>query len=292
MVSLGSIRFSDVMACDGGPIAAVHAGELNVFGRPFRHANAFLRPEISENGVFPMLFGQADGSGTDADPTVACHMAVSHALERWAYLAARDSSANAFGFDVDASSNGMAAFPGLFRRTAQNLAELEAIERHSVIAWWDGCLPAEQGRSPFPGVDLIRIHHDAGDAEVVILVQRTRAGQAYGRAAGRTLRDAIAHAAVQLARAEFLLTTHRAKGALVTPAGFLERRALFFAGPEGAELFERRLGTAPHRSAPTWRPAFNGEIPGPWSRWATVWRCAVEMPTDDYLDPSADFFFW
>jgi hypothetical protein len=38
--------------------------------------------------------------------------------------------------------------------------------------------------------------------------------------------------------------------------------------------------------------AFDGEIPGPWSRWATVWRHAVVMPTDEYLNPHSNFFFW
>lgn len=293
MVSLAAFRYSDVYAQDGGPIDTVLTGELSVFGRPYQQANAFLRPEIAVGKSDFAVFGQADGTGVDPDSSIACHMAISEALERWAFLALQDSPSGAdFGFNTDASSNGMAAFPGLSRKPAQQRAQLEAIERHSLVAWWDGRLPAESGPSPYPGTELVRIHHNAGDAEVVILVQRSRAGQCYGHAAGRTLHEAIERAGVQLARAASVLVAHRAKGALGAPADFLERRALYFASDEGAARFERRLRTAPDKPAPDWRPVFNGEIPGPWSRWATVWRCAVAMPTEAYLDPTEDFFFW
>lgn len=293
MVSLAAIRYSDVFVQDGGPIAAVLTGDLPVFGRAYRQANAFLRPEIAVGKAGPVVFGQADGTGIDLDPSVACHMAVSDALERWAFLAIQDSvDADRFGFCAERSSSGMAAFPGLSRKPAQQRAFLDAIEHYALVSWWDGRLPAETGHMPMPGVQMVRIHHDAGDAEVVVLSHRSRAGHFYGHAVGRNLSEAVERAAVSLARSEAALVAHRARGALGAPADFRERRALFFSTPEGAECFERRLRTAPDKPAPEWRVAFNGELPGPWSRWATVWRCAAPMPTDAHLDPAAEFFFW
>lgn len=293
MVSLAAIRYSDVFVQDGGPIHALFTGDLQVFGRAFRQANAFLRPEIAIGKGGPMVFGQADGTGVDQDPSVACHIAVSEALERWAFLALQDAAGDgAYGFDVDRTSSGMAAFPGISKKSAQQRALLDAIERHTVVAWWDGRLPGETGHTPLPGVQMVRIHHDAGNAEVVVLARSSRAGHFYGHAVGRTLSEAVDRAAVNLARSEATLVTHRARGALGAAADFRERRALFFSTPAGAEAFERRLQTPPDKPAPEWRVAFNGEIPGPWARWATVWRCAVQMPTDAHLDPTADFFFW
>jgi hypothetical protein len=99
-------------------------------------------------------------------------------------------------------------------------------------------------------------------------------------------------AAVELARFDFVITAHRAKGALVKAANYLERRALHFSTEVGYAQFRERLSRRADRPAPEWHPVFDGEICGPWSRWATVWRCAVTMPTHEYLEPESNFFFW
>ncbi len=293
MLSLASLRYRDVFASDGGPIDRVLTGDFNILGQPQKQANAFLKPELTAGKSTYAIYGQADGTGSAVSSSVACHMAISEALERWAFLATHNRpEGRNYGFDVDRSSNGMAAFPGMFRSQAARRARMEALERFALIAWWDGRLPAQKMGSPYPGVDLVRIHHNAGEGEVVILVQRSRAGVAYGHAAGRTVRSAACKAAVELARSDFVIAAHRAKGALVQAANFLERRALYFSTEEGYEDFRRRLQTRPDKAAPRWESAFDGEIPGPWSRWATVWRHAVAMPTDEYLNPGTNFFFW
>ncbi len=293
MLSLAAMRYRDVFAEDGGPIERVMTSDCSILGQRQKQANAYLRPELSVGKQTHAVYGQADGTGSAVSPAVACHMAISEALERWAFLATHGSrEGGRYGFKVDRSSNGMAAFPGLFSSQAAKRARMEALERYALISWWDGRFSAERAASPFPGVELVRIHHNAGEGEVVILVQRTRAGVSYGHAAGRTLASAAVKAAVELARADFVITAHRAKGALVKAANFLERRALYFSTDEGYGQFQDRLRTGPERPAPRWDPVFDGEIPGPWSRWATVWRCAVAMPTNDFLEPQANFFFW
>lgn len=293
MVSLAALKYGDVFAEDGGPIERVDTGELSVFGRPYCLANAFLRGELSVGKPAQAVYGQADGTGSARSVAAASHLAISEALQRWAFLAVLESpAAGAFGFADDSSSNGMAAYPGLFRRQARILARTDALERHTVVSWWDGRLPAERAVAPFPGVEAVRLHHNAGPGEVIILFRRTRAGYAYGYAAGPTLVAAVHKAAIKLAQAEHVLVAHRAKGALVSPANFFERRVLFFAGEEGAELFGRRLLARQSKPPRPWCTLFDGEIPGPWARWATVWRCCVQMPTDEYLAPEANFFFW
>lgn len=293
MVSLAALKYGDVFTENGGPINRVDTGALSVFGQPYCQANAFLRDELSIGKPAQALYGRADGTGAARSATAASHLAISQALERWAYLAMLDSpEAGAFGFAADRSSSGMAAFPGLFRRQAQSLARAEALDRHTVVSWWEGRLPVVRIAVPIPGVEAVRIHHDAGPGEVVLLFRRTRAGYAYGHAAGMSVAEALAKAAIKLALAEHVLVVHRAKGSLVTPANFLERRVLFFASEEGAELFGRRLLGRQCKSPLPWRTSFDGEIPGPWARWATVWRCCVQMPTDEFLAPDSDFFFW
>lgn len=293
MAPLAALRYGDVFTAHGGPIERVATGELSVFGERHCLANAYLHEALSAGKEPHSLYGQADGTGVDRVPAAACQQAFSAALVRWAYLAVRDSPAAAeFGFHEDGSSTGMAASPGLFRRQAQALARAVAIERHALVSWWDGRLPAERTATPYEGVEAVRLHHRSGPGEVVLLFRRTRAGYAYGHAYGAATTEAIRAAAIDLARTELVLAAHRAKGALAAPANFLERRALYFAGEEGAELFGRRLLAQPCKPALPLRMLFDGEIPGPWSRWATVWRCCVQMPTREHLEPEADFFFW
>ena len=293
MVSLAALRFGDVFAGEGGPIARADLAEFPVQERPHWLANAFLREELLGGCAGPSLRGPADGTAIARAATAANRAAISEALARWAYLAVFDSpSAGRFGFHDDGSSNGMAAFPGLFRGQAQALARAGAIKHYTLVSWWDGRLPAEPIAAPYPGLEALRLHHDAGPGEVVVLFRRTRAGYAYGHAYGPRLATALEQAAIELARAEHVLGTYRAKGALATPANFLERRMLHFAGEEGAERFCRRLFAKPSKPALPFRALFDGEIPGPWARWATVWRCCARMPTAEYLEPGADFFFW
>ena len=97
---------------------------------------------------------------------------------------------------------------------------------------------------------------------------------------------------MELARSAYVLSAHRAKGAMEVAANFLERRALHFSTAEGHDSFRERLARGKERPSPMWMPVFDGEIPGPWSRWSTVWRCAVAMPTDEFLDSRSNFFFW
>lgn len=292
-LSLAALRYRNVFIEDGGPIERIVTSRCTVLGEKQEQANAYLHPELSVGKPSHAIYGQADGTGSSVSSSIACHMAISEALERWAFLAThRSSQAAKYGFDVDRSSNGMAAFPGFFRSEAARRARLEALERYAVIGWWDGRLDAEVRPAPFPGVELVRIHHNAGPGEVVILVHQTRAGVCFGHAAGSSVTSAAVRAAVELARADFVITAYRAKGALVQAANFLERRAVYFSTAAGHARFRERLARKPDRPAPTWRPVFDGEIPGPWSKWATVWRCAVAMPTNAYLDPDSDFFFW
>lgn len=293
MLSLASLRYRDVFSEDGGPIAQVLTGSFPILGEPHHQANAFLTPELSAGKPSHALYGQADGTGSAPSSEIACHMAISEALERWAFLATQSGRDSArFAFDRDPSSNGMAAYPGLLKSQAARRARSEALERHALISWWDGRVDAEPVPCFFPGVNAYRIRHTWRSGEVVVLEQPSRAGVAYGHAAATTVARASLRAAIELARNSFVLTQHRARGALTSTANFLERRALHFSTPDGHARFLDRLRRPAWKGASAPAVLFDGEIPGPWSRWTTVWRHAVAMPTAGYLDQNEDFFFW
>ena len=116
MFSLAPLRYRAVLASDGGPVEFVEEGEATFFGTRYFQANARLKDGLVPRQAM-QIYCNADGSGFHSSPMVARHIAISEALERWAYYETLNSNRRAtFGFHLDPSSNGMAAYPGLFVR--------------------------------------------------------------------------------------------------------------------------------------------------------------------------------
>ena len=125
-----------------------------MLGRRTFLANAFLRAGLAGDTARNEVFSAANGSGTSDSPMVARFMALSEALERWAHwqLCTRADGGIPYGFDVDPSTNGMAAYPGLWGRQARPGALMEASERFNLLNWWEGHLPAAETATQWPGV--------------------------------------------------------------------------------------------------------------------------------------------
>jgi len=293
MFSLAPLLYRNVFADEGGPIARTQSAKFQIFDQPTYQVGAFLRPELLSNKNTPMIWGLADGTGSAENPAQAKHNAISEALEHWAYHETHDSSdRRKYGFLVDRSSNGMSAFPG-FKWQARRRAHLEALERYALIGWWDRQLNASIQCAPYPDVGLVRIQHGQDFGEVVILYHRAPTGfVAYGHAAGSTLATATSRAVIELMRCEMVISRYRSLGGLADVTDAFEKRCLYFSTPEGFAAFRERARADTNKPAPKWRTIFDGEIPGPWSQWATVWRHCVEMPCGDFLDRNKNFFFW
>ena len=72
----------------------------------------------------------------------------------------------------------------------------------------------------------------------------------------------------------------------------IERRSIFFATEAGHELFLGRLRSAPRKPAAPPRKVFDGPVPGPWNRYADVWRVVYEPPSDRFLGAEENYFMW
>ena len=73
---------------------------------------------------------------------------------------------------------------------------------------------------------------------------------------------------------------------------YFERRMLYYATPEGHDEFLRRAVDGATKAAPEWKVRCDREVDGPWSKYAKVWRVCAAMPTQEFLNRSANFFFW
>lgn len=289
-LNLAPVRFRRACAPDG-PIARVEWTTLGLYGVSICQANAWLKPGLRpprKKGIY----SDADGTGSAPTPAVARHKAISEALERWAFDVTFDAPERVrFGFDLDPTSSGMAAFPGLVASGARRAALAEAIERSCLIAWSAGMAGSRRASTEWPGVEAVEIESPAGGS-CVILFRRSPAGfYIYGHAAANSFTGACERALVELGRNERVMARSLAAGGPVRAANLFERRCVFFSTEEGHDRFLRRIGAQPRQA---WRPRLvvDAEIPGPWSAYATVWRVLFQPPVEDFLNDELDFFLW
>ena len=149
MLSLASYRYRDILSESGGPVEQIEMADTLVLGRREFLANAYLKAGLVGDRGNRTLYSTANGSGVAPSPMVARFMAISEAMERWAHWQLHTGpQKDKYGFDVDPSSNGMGAYPGLFRRQARPSALMEATERFNLLNWWEGRLPASESDTP------------------------------------------------------------------------------------------------------------------------------------------------
>jgi hypothetical protein len=291
MHSIGKEVYRSITVDQGGPVAALVFSEIILFDRPYFQAHARL-----EEGLLPSsryrCFGDCHGTGTHGVAGVARHLAISEALERWAYHRMLNAGGRRrFGLDVDPTSNGFAACPGVLPPAARESALFEAIARFCLSAWWEGRLASRWMQTDWPGIDAICISAPQGGFVVVLTKVSAHGLRGYGHGAAPTFTGACERAMLELARCEAALRAWDPR-AQVAPTDLVERRMLFFASRVGFAAVCDRVGRRPADSPTMVSLACDEEVVGPWSRHATVWRCLFYPPSLDFLKPSAEYFFW
>lgn len=286
MISLAPFKYRSILARDGGPVQSLVCSGTTLWdGSPCFSAAATLAASLRPGSPRALgIYDDADGGGTSRSRNSATFIAVSEALERWAYYASSSGPSRAvLGFEVDDSTTGMAAFPGLTPRGARTNAALEAAERWSVLEWWRGTLGARTFPYRMPAADACEISTPFPDTSVVVVWRRSPefAGVAYGFAAGRSRERACERAGIELTRnlnalGRFYARTGRTPASvdLADVRDSLERRLVYFSTAPGFAAFQARLSTSQGVSSVRARPetAVDCEVQGPWSKFARVWR--------------------
>jgi len=297
MISVAGFRYRNALEADGGPISRISLREFPVYGRPMYQANAWLSDKIVPRRKKFALYSDADGTGTAETPMVARYMAISESMERWAYrVKAKANDRELYGFDIDESSNGMAAFPGIFATEARKRAQLEAVERSSVIAWWEGTLDGELRQTEWPGINALVLPSPIERVDTVVAFREVRPDCfAYGMGAGMNYFGACERAVMELARNEYVLGLRRVSLGLAvqdSPSDLFERRCLFFSTAEGHAMFRERLGRKISGPRFTSEVICDAEIEGPWSEYASVWRVLIRPSSTEFLLDTERYFFW
>lgn len=301
MFNLAPIRYANVLGSRSGPIEKIEYGRVEILGQTYYQANAYLNGQLGLRKNHLQIYGNADGCGTDRSPMLARYIAISEAIERWAmHILCGSPQAARYGFDVDATSNGMSAFPGFFRFQARRNALAEAAERFCLVSWWDGrlpCKPIEKLQLPAEGIE---IYNPASRDRVVLLWKMSEGGYyTYGFASDRRLKDAAWKAYVEMDRSECALDKFYRDNPgfehedLSIIENYQERRVIHFSLPEGHRAFRKRITRKSPDNFPRHvKPLIDCEVEGPWEQYARVWRVVLPMPTREYLNPASNFFFW
>jgi hypothetical protein len=290
MFSLASVFYRNALSSRGGPIASLETFEVARRGVRSFEANACLREDLAPKR-YSILFAAVDGSGADLVASVARQKAVSEAIERWALLECLVGGNGKGGIETDPTSNGFAAFPGMFARQARHFAWLEAAERWCLFCWWEGMLRAEPIDAPASGVNGIRLLGPFKCTVVILWTELEGGFHVYGYAAGLNFVSACEHALTELDRHSVAL--RRSTNADLNNLSQHEARALFFGGNAGFALFQERVEKS-RRSVNEFllHSVFDGEIFGPWSRYAHVWRVLFRPPSSRFLTDGREYFWW
>lgn len=290
-MNLAPLRYRRIFERDGGPIKKLVVGKVLLWdGTPYCEAAAYFSDELSLPAEESLrIYDDIGGCGMDPSQAVAGYKAISEALERWAFHAIWEGSdISKFGFSVDPSTTGMAAYPGLTSSGARRISNWEAVERWSLLEWWRGGLPLKiDGEyDPLSGRAEI-LTPFSGAAVALIWASSTRFPfRTYGFAAGRDFESACAKAAVELTRNLYGLNAYFEKGGSGSDLREMtERRLYYFSRGDGARAVDLLIASSralsPVSKIP--RKLVDAEIPGPWSRYAAVWRTlyAHEAGVDD-----------
>lgn len=277
-ISLAPWRYRNVLQERGGPISSLSVREILYWGQPAYEAYAELPPQYAPQSE-SSLYGRVHGSGTHALRSQAIYRAASEAIERWAFFESLSQYPNSYGFYLDPSTTGMAAFPGLTEKSARPIAYYEAAERWSLMAWWEKRIDHKQLlRDLSSGINGIEILSPIPNVATVILWKEEASFTAYGFAGHKNLSLAIKKALVELWRNCTILSDYQ-KNPKIIPGTINERRLLHFAVKDGRRDFVARISnTQSFSGASVEKPRLliDEPIAGPWSSYAFVWRCLFD----------------
>lgn len=295
-LNLAPFLFRDI-AKGNGPIDKLDLFEfVDSRGRTQFEAHAYLKPGLRNTQIASsQIYGSCDGTGTGSSKIEAVRKSISEAMERWAFYTLVSQDSNQFGLDIDDTSTGFAALPCWPKKAARTPALREAVERWAITNWWNGNLQAREftTHSNFEGWE-IQIPFDKikvtilskavkGDAEALFYV--------YGFASSSSIEKSTSKALIEMDRNYgALMKAYKSGLDIKSVQDISDKRLIYFSSQEGRLSFENKISHKSTLINTHPKLVVDSEIPGPWSQYATVWRCLLENTDTNLQD--VDFFLF
>lgn len=292
MINLAPLYYLNIMESQGGPISEVKTAKTNIdFYTQGYKTLVKLRSDLIDRRSNLIIYTDCDGTGSDQYQKISFYKAVSEAIERWSYFCVKDSGEH--GFRVDKTTNGMAAFPSLFKRSARKNALYEAFERWAILHWWHGFVDCSNVESFDFGKVVYISHSNDNLVAAIVFSECPNNKYAFGFAASNTKSNAFKKSLIELKRNYDILSAvdDEKEFKIKTFGGLTERRLLYFSSTTGYEHFIDR--TLSRLSSNSIKPnlVVDEKIDGPWSQYAMVWRCLFYNEVEENMERDDVFIF-
>jgi hypothetical protein len=293
MFQVAEWKYRNVLSFHNGPIDCLEKMTFDLY--PGIHVFASLNERYKKNiNNHSVLYRTGGGQGShETNLNTACYRAISEALERWAFYELKNENE----FNLDNTTGGMACYPSWTNHQAQSSARLEAIERWSIIAFWERKIFISSEflkNSIFNEIEVFTLHTPFANEHVVILHTRSlkRKKHIYAFACAQTKQHAINKAMVELCRNSRTIDRH---GDMLHEKikCTSEKRLIYFSEDYGYDAFQEQIKKnccLIVKNKPTL--LIDKELIGPWTAYAPVWRTLFSPISEGYLDKNDSTYFY
>ena len=254
--------------------------EINLIdGTHYFESTVTLQEELKPQWVRKSeLYKNCDGSGTSVYKNTAVYKAISEALERLAFYELADSEEKKYSFDLNPTTTGMAAFPGLTCKQSRNNAFAEAIERWAIHEFNKNNIPVIKLNSLIKNLDHYELITPFNKVKVSLLAYNTGSFYIFGFAGGVNIKHSHDRALIELDRNERVLTKFLKNKVEISKISSMTDKALiFYSTNEGYSHFDELIFNAP-KNIKNINPKIlcDLELKGFWTKYTKIWRFLLE----------------
>ncbi len=254
----------------------------------YHEALCSLKKELKPDWISPSaIYSGKDGSGTSEYKNIAVYKAISETLERWAFYEIADSKdAKKFSFDLNPSTTGLAAYPGLNAKKARENAIIEAQERWALQEFWRGNLPIVEHLNKVENLHHFEILTDMKQVRISLLSYQSGSQFLYAFAGDNSLENSFEHALIELSRNMRVMSKFKKESKNYEKFEEIsDKRLMFFSTPEGNNLFKDKINSASKSQKTKPTLICDKELTGPWNQYTKVWRYLYD---NSYPDSDSD----
>jgi hypothetical protein len=269
-LNIAALKYAHVHREHGGPIHSLAFTERDTpEGKLYE---SFAHLDETRAGLGPLGI-QPHGQALGFTKEESIHGAISQAMEFWAWKSAPKDL-----LQIDSSSLGFAAFPGLGHQGARKRAYFAAAEKFTLGSWWEG--RATHQPLKIPGVTGIQISSPIVGITLALIYAQSASQTVFGVGTATTIGAAVLKARLQLQRNRDWLFARYSS----SPTAL--HRLKYFSIGSGLSAFHARLAD-PGARVPAPALLIDQLVPGPWAQYAHVWRCLFDGSS---LHESEEYF--